>query len=254
MKPAVARRQIVIRLLRPDDCGRLEAFYSGLSPRSRRNRFFAERVPPQAAKDACEATAGEASAPSLVAIDPVDPDVVVAEATTAWRGPACAELALAVSDDRQGHGLGSAMLSAVANRAALAGIRTLLADVLGDNNAMLTLLRSRHAVAVSPQQLPVLTLAIAADGTAPHWPPGPSTRVLIEGGSWLTLSGQEGQALVDQGCSVVACPAEGPGRGPRPDCPGLHGRICALRSGADRVLYRFPGERLPTVGSKTGTL
>lgn len=243
-----ARRAVVVRSLRPDDRDRLGAFYSRLSPGSRHSRFFTEHVPARAAESACERVAGAPGAPCLVAVDPDDADVIVAEAITAWSGPAAAEVALAVSDDRQHSGLGSAMLLALAGPAARAGITTLLAEVLADSRAMLRVLRSYHAVAVSPQHLPVLTLAIAPDGGVPDWPPGPGRRVLVEGGSWLTLSGQEARDLADEGCFLVSCPANRAGAGPREDCPVLHARTCPLRAAADAVLCRFPGEPPASMG------
>ena len=53
------------------------------------------------------------------------------------RDPACAEVAFAVADELQGHGVGTRLLEQLAESAADAGIATFVAEVMPDNGAML---------------------------------------------------------------------------------------------------------------------
>ena len=53
------------------------------------------------------------------------------------RDPACAEVAFAVADELQGHGVGTRLLEQLADVAADAGISTFVAEVMPDNAAML---------------------------------------------------------------------------------------------------------------------
>ncbi|HEU4910445.1 MAG TPA: GNAT family N-acetyltransferase [Actinomycetes bacterium] len=76
---------------------------------------------------------------------------VVAVAGWDRTGPAEAEVALLVEDDRQGEGIGTLLVEELAARARRAGIKRLVADVLGDNHRMITVfgssgLRTRQQV------------------------------------------------------------------------------------------------------------
>ena len=53
------------------------------------------------------------------------------------RDPEVAEVAFAVADDQQGRGVGTRMLEQLAGRAAAVGIERFVAEVIGDNSAML---------------------------------------------------------------------------------------------------------------------
>jgi acetate---CoA ligase (ADP-forming) len=53
------------------------------------------------------------------------------------RDPACAEVAFAVADELQGHGVGTRLLEQLAASAAEAGVSTFVAEVMLDNRAML---------------------------------------------------------------------------------------------------------------------
>jgi acetyl coenzyme A synthetase (ADP forming)-like protein len=65
-------------------------------------------------------------------------DRIVALATFArLRDPEVAEVAFAVADDQQGRGIGTRMLEQLAERAAAVGVERFVAEVMGDNTAML---------------------------------------------------------------------------------------------------------------------
>jgi len=53
------------------------------------------------------------------------------------RDPTTAEVAFSVADDQQGRGIGTRMLEQLAERAAAAGIERFVAEVMGDNAAMM---------------------------------------------------------------------------------------------------------------------
>ncbi len=53
------------------------------------------------------------------------------------RDPASAEVAFSVADNQQGRGIGTRMLEQLAERAAAVGIERFVADVMGDNAAMM---------------------------------------------------------------------------------------------------------------------
>lgn len=83
---------------------------------------------------------------ALIAESPRAPSVVGHAA--AYRiGPDHAEVAFLIADAWQGCGLGSIMLSSLAAAVREQGVRTLTADVLATNRAMLTVFaRSPHPV------------------------------------------------------------------------------------------------------------
>ena len=53
------------------------------------------------------------------------------------RDPAAAEVAFAVADDQQGRGIGTRMLEQLAGRAATSGVERFVAEVMGENTAMM---------------------------------------------------------------------------------------------------------------------
>lgn len=231
---------VAFRSLEVDDGDRLKTFYASLSSKSRYLRFFGDQAPPDPVASVYGRIGSPSSAPCLVAVDSSQPDVIVGEALSTIQSSDTAEIALAVRDSHMRRGLARALMEALTEEAARLGIRTLVANVLVENTGMLAFMRSRHAVALSPQELPVLTLAVGTTSSVPDWPDRPGERMLVEGASWLTLSTPELRQLADGGHSLVACPAGSPGGGPRPDCPGLHGQPCPLLDRADRVLCRNP--------------
>src|SRR6266850_4357635 len=71
----------------------------------------------------------------------VDGEIVGVARYARWPGTERADLAVVVADDWQRQGLATRMLSALAERADMAGIRTFTASVQGDNQPTLALLR-----------------------------------------------------------------------------------------------------------------
>lgn len=119
----------------------VRAVLDDLSPRSRRLRFM-QAVP--VVTDRLVRQLADADGVDHVAVVAWCGDRPVAHAC--WvrhrRDPAVAELALAVVDDRQGLGLGRALVQQLADRAACAGIDRLTWMASPENRACLRLLRS----------------------------------------------------------------------------------------------------------------
>ena len=134
----LATQHVQIATLQPAEAGAvLDAVFASLSPESRRLRFHT----------------GMARLPASVRdlLSSVDGDRHVAMAAWAGERPVGlgrmvglgageAEIAVEVVDDFQGRGIGSDLLRALGDQAALLGYRYLVAEVLPDNLAMLRLL------------------------------------------------------------------------------------------------------------------
>ncbi len=126
-----------LRLTRPSDAPRVEAFLSHLSPETRRRRFF---VPVPDVGDhvvrhftfydprerlVVAATVPQAGGEELVGLA----DVVLLET-------GLAELAVVVGDEHQALGVGTLLAEAIASLSAQQGATHVKAEVLGENQAM----------------------------------------------------------------------------------------------------------------------
>ena len=127
--------------LRPpgsEDANALLDFFSGLSERSFYLRFHgAPTVRPALVEPFLDPDWVERGA--LVGTLAVgDGQQIVALANYArLRDPAAAEVAFTVADDQQGRGIGTRMLEQLAERAAAVGIEHFVAEVMGENAAMI---------------------------------------------------------------------------------------------------------------------
>ena len=126
----------------PADHDRLQAFYAGLSEESRRTRFLGPTngigdrqstyfcCPDHAHREGFVATMGPADGPDrIVGHVCIEPD-----------GPDTAEVAVAVADELQGHGIGRRLVDAAVYWARSDGFRTLTATMLAGNPAIQRLL------------------------------------------------------------------------------------------------------------------
>lgn len=131
-----------LRPIKPDDAGRLVAFYAHLSRHTAYQRFFSvmKRPPPDWARFlatvdyrrrlAIIAEAGPHDAPELVGVARYEPT----------DDPGTAEVAFVVLDGFQNLGLASILLHHLLEAARTRGIRRFRAWVLADNTRMLDLL------------------------------------------------------------------------------------------------------------------
>jgi len=128
-----------LRPLRPDDERRLLEFFSGLDPRSQGFRFFSGAVDlPGIAHLLAEVDYGDRY--GLIATRG-DEDVVVGHGSYIRLGPGRAEVAFAVAEALQGHGLGTILLAHLTEVAAEHGIESFVAEVMPENHRMVEMFR-----------------------------------------------------------------------------------------------------------------
>jgi GNAT superfamily N-acetyltransferase len=125
------------------DRGAIADFFGGLSPSSRYLRFFTS-APSLSAKmlrilsgggdniDVVVATEQGTVIGHAMAVDAVGPT-----------GVRSADIGVVVADDRQGGGVGSQLMLAVAARARARGVTTLVMDVLAENRRVLAMIARR---------------------------------------------------------------------------------------------------------------
>ncbi len=109
-------------------------FTIGLSPESRHDRYFAGPSTEALAKEVRREMSDERNI-SLVARSPAD-GRIVGHALAAYIDPDRAELAFAVADDVQHHGLGKKLLEAIVETLRSRGVHHFEATVLAENRAM----------------------------------------------------------------------------------------------------------------------
>jgi GNAT superfamily N-acetyltransferase len=131
---------IRIRPIEPSDREELAAGFDRLSPESRFRRFLSP-IASLSERDLDHLTrVDHRDHEALVALDP-DTGAGVAVARYVRTDSDRAEPAVAVADDWQGRGVGTALLDALAERAYTCGIRRFEATVLATNAEALALLR-----------------------------------------------------------------------------------------------------------------
>ena len=136
---------LALRPVAPGDGAALQAYIRALSPSSRYNRFFGglSELPPSELARALAANGRDAQTLLLVA-QAGGGERIVGEIRLALSCVERAgEFALSIADDRQGLGVGSALIGEIERRAAEDGIERLFGDVLGTNRAMIALARAR---------------------------------------------------------------------------------------------------------------
>lgn len=150
-KPVVAERAarasttaaaLEVRPIAPDDKQALLDGFERLSPQSRYRRFLSPHgeLTPRELRYLTEVDHHDHEA--LVALDPAtDQGIGVARYVRSKEDPTVAELAVAVIDDWQRQGVGTRLVSALAERAREEGISSFTGLVLADNEVMLNLLR-----------------------------------------------------------------------------------------------------------------
>ncbi len=135
---------IRIRPIRPTDLEHLEAFYAGLSPESLNARFHG------AGRGIAEGTARRFCGPDhahregLVAVTADEHEQIVGHLCLEPLTSDGVEMAIAVSDTWQRHGIGRALLETAVEWAGTHHVDRLAAVIRWSNPAILGLLRSIH--------------------------------------------------------------------------------------------------------------
>jgi phosphoglycerate kinase len=158
---------IVIRPIRPEDKQALRDGTDRLSERSRYRRFLAPRGSLTPAELTYFTEVDHHDHEALVAIDPITGEGIgVARYIRSPVHPDAAELAVAVADDWQHHGVGTRLTETLAHRARQEGIARFTALLLADNTPMLHLIKSLgvvHDMSVH-QGIVELTVELPPDG------------------------------------------------------------------------------------------
>jgi len=133
-------RWVSIRPIQPADALGLSDLYDGLSLESRRRRFLGSAPMPTDRLVARFARAGHGLVAVLGEPGPRD-GAVVGHATVHGDGRGDAEVAFAVADELQGHGIGRALVDEAVQLARACGVRRLSATLFAENVPMRRLLR-----------------------------------------------------------------------------------------------------------------
>jgi acetyl coenzyme A synthetase (ADP forming)-like protein len=127
-----------LRPPRSEDAGALLGFFSALSERSFYLRFHGAPTVRQALVEPFLEPDWVERGALVGTLAGGDGERIVALASYArLRDPGAAEVAFTVADDQQGRGIGTRMLEQLAERAAAVGIERFVADVMGENAAMM---------------------------------------------------------------------------------------------------------------------
>jgi GNAT superfamily N-acetyltransferase len=131
-----------IRTAGPGDADAIRDFFHGLSLRTRYLRFFGGVSPSSSLLRALSGGTGRSDI--LLVTDSCGAVIGHGMAVDAAQdGQLTADIGLVVADSWQGRGLGSALLSRLAGRAADRGVATLAMEVLPDNARMLRIIQRR---------------------------------------------------------------------------------------------------------------
>lgn len=135
-------RIIEIRALRPEDKTQMLAAVSRISPRSLYRRFFGPKKSFSESEKAFFLNVNFADHVALVAtIGQNGRTEIVGGARYVVAESGIAEVAFTVIDEFQGQGVGSALMRHLALLAEQASIKQLVADVLPENTAMISILK-----------------------------------------------------------------------------------------------------------------
>ena len=140
---------VCIRPIEPDDKGALGRGFDRLSEQSRYQRFLGTMTRLSDKTLAYLTEVDHHDHEALIALDEAaDEPVGVARYVRAGDSRESAEAAVAVVDEWQGRGLGTALLELLSERAREEGVSRFTAYVLGSNRTMLELLRELGPVRV----------------------------------------------------------------------------------------------------------
>lgn len=162
--------RVLIRPIRPDDKQRMLDAFERLSPESRYRRFFAATPRLRAGQLRYLTEVDHHTHEALAAVDPdTGEGLGIARFIRSPDDAAIAEIAVAVVDDWQRRGLGTALLHALAARAREEGVERFSAVVLAENEPILQLLRGLGDVRVTGRDHGVVDLLMdLPDGGIPE--------------------------------------------------------------------------------------
>jgi RimJ/RimL family protein N-acetyltransferase len=131
-----------VRSVGAGDREALAAFFSRLSPESRRRRFLGPKPRLTTHELTYLTQIDHRMHEALAAVDDTDGSIAGVSRYAGWDGhDGVAEIAIAVADDVQGHGIGGALAARIVHRARANGIGRLTATTQWDNWSARALLR-----------------------------------------------------------------------------------------------------------------
>jgi len=134
--------EILFRVIRPDDAPALQRLHSRCSERTIYLRFLGTMEKLSDEKARYFASTDGVDRFGLVALDPEDPNEIIAVVRYARKpGDERAEYAALVEDRWQGHGVGASVTHRLLDAARGNGVRSFYALVKGENKRMLNVLR-----------------------------------------------------------------------------------------------------------------
>jgi GNAT superfamily N-acetyltransferase len=147
-----------IRQASSGDCEAIRDFLAGLSPRSRYLRFFTGA--PVANTAALRRLAGDGE--NIDAVVATEADTIIGHAmaadTTGPAGHRVTEIGVAVTDTRQGQGVGTALTRELALRARARGSTAFAMDVLAENRQVMTMIADHWPTAHYDRSGPYVTI------------------------------------------------------------------------------------------------
>lgn len=159
-------QDLEIRPIEPDDKDELQRGFERLSERSRYRRFLSPRGPLTDAELRYFTEVDHYDHEALVAVRrDTGEGVGVARFVRSDTDHSAAEFAIAVVDDWQRRGVGSRLMTALAERAREEQITSFTALALADNEAMLNLLRDLGQVRSEVSGLGTVELAVELPAT-----------------------------------------------------------------------------------------
>jgi RimJ/RimL family protein N-acetyltransferase len=134
--------EVPFRVIAPDDAPALQRVHARCSERTIYLRFFGSMEELSDQKARYFASTNGVDHFGLVALDPEDPNEVIAVVRYAREpGDERAEYAALVEDRWQGQGVGASLTRGLIDRARGNGVRSFYASVKGENKRMLNVLR-----------------------------------------------------------------------------------------------------------------
>lgn len=135
-------KEVPFRVVRPEDARALQRVHARCSERTIHLRFFGSMQELSDKKARYFASTDGVDHLGLVALDPEDPDEIVAVVRYAREpGDEKAEYAALVEDRWQGHGVGTGLTGRLIDEAKENGVRCFYALVMGENTRMLHVFR-----------------------------------------------------------------------------------------------------------------
>jgi acetyltransferase len=174
--PMADGSRVTIRPTLPQDVDLLRTFFRTLSAESRYRRFMTPllELPDQLAKRFADIDYHRHLALLAEMFNEAGQETVIAEAryVVDEKDPGTCEIALAVADEWQSHGIARALLGRLERQAIASGIRRMCADMLISNRAMRGLaLRAGYAIRACRDDAEMARLEKVLP-TSPNLPPG----------------------------------------------------------------------------------